>query len=488
MSSMLKCPNPSCPYVFDPSQVPTGVVLSCPRCGMQFTLGAPAAPPPPQPAAPYAGDSAPTATLPGAAQQAAQQSTQRAQQAAAGASAVQKRERPVAARSPGGAKGGNKAQVILLSIIASALIAGTALTIYFKFTGTKSTGTGGAVVRPDGIDLRFEEPAGWSEDPDTKVKVGSVFHFAYRRENPEAYMLFGSRKPEGNRPPRPTQMAQDLRVPFPKLFDLSTVREEAASDPKWLGLAPGPNHSFRFRAQSQGDEGLVWLGESYAVLNKGIAYYWVSWCKESDFDALKGEFAEFRGKFAFMGNRQWKESNTNVIAFKGDQVPYTLSDSEGVWKEISASDLEAEKANDKQPLDKVLRAKVMPNRDRKAITADAELRVYILDGAGEPQERAKELVHALETARLKETDLVPAFTDLTEPPQGDPVPDVPGLHSSTPVARVLSTVKESKDSSRVLVASGYKVGEKIVVVVCYCKAGVRVLFETKFVQIASSLR
>src|SRR5436305_13565696 len=42
MSNMLKCPNPSCPYVFDPSQVPVGVVLSCPRCAMQFTLGPPA--------------------------------------------------------------------------------------------------------------------------------------------------------------------------------------------------------------------------------------------------------------------------------------------------------------------------------------------------------------------------------------------------------------------------------------------------------------
>jgi hypothetical protein len=482
MSSMLKCPNPSCPYVFDPSQVPTGVVLSCPRCGMQFTLGAPAAAPPPQPAPAYAGDSAPTATLPGAPSQPS------GRQAAAGTGTAQKRERPVAARPPAGAKGGNKAQVILLSVIASALIAGTALTIYFKFTGAgKGTGTGGTIVRPDGIDLMFEEPAGWSEDPDTKVKVGAVFHFAYRRENPEAYMLFGARKPEENRPPRPTQMGQDLRFPFGKLFDASTVREEMAADAKWLGLAPGPNHSFRFRALSPTD-GLAWEGEAVAVSHKGIAYYWMSWCKDKDFDALKAEFAEFRGKFAFMGNRQWKETNTNVIAFKGDQVPYALSDSEGVWKEISAAELVAEKENDKQPLDKVLRARVQPNRDRKAVAADAELRVYVVDGAGDPLERAKELAQALDAERFKGGDLVPAYTDLTEPPQGDPVPDVPGLHKSTPVARVLSTVKESKSSNRVLVASGAKVGEKIVVVVCFCKAGERVLFETKFVQIASSLR
>ena len=40
MSAPLKCPNPSCPFLFDPSQVPPGAVLSCPRCQHQFTLNA----------------------------------------------------------------------------------------------------------------------------------------------------------------------------------------------------------------------------------------------------------------------------------------------------------------------------------------------------------------------------------------------------------------------------------------------------------------
>ena len=52
MSNSLKCPNPSCPFLFDPSQVPAGAVLTCPRCGMRFTLGPTAGMPPPQPAEP----------------------------------------------------------------------------------------------------------------------------------------------------------------------------------------------------------------------------------------------------------------------------------------------------------------------------------------------------------------------------------------------------------------------------------------------------
>ncbi len=43
----LKCPNPSCPFLFDPTQVPPGAILTCPRCGMRFTLGpSPFQPPP----------------------------------------------------------------------------------------------------------------------------------------------------------------------------------------------------------------------------------------------------------------------------------------------------------------------------------------------------------------------------------------------------------------------------------------------------------
>lgn len=47
MSAALKCPNPSCPFLFDPTQVPPGAMLTCPRCGMRFTLGpTPGGPPP----------------------------------------------------------------------------------------------------------------------------------------------------------------------------------------------------------------------------------------------------------------------------------------------------------------------------------------------------------------------------------------------------------------------------------------------------------
>src|SRR5262249_2818511 len=62
MSNALKCPNSTCPYLFDPTGVPTGAVLNCPRCGMRFTLGPPAPAPPPAATTPpgYAAQPRPT--------------------------------------------------------------------------------------------------------------------------------------------------------------------------------------------------------------------------------------------------------------------------------------------------------------------------------------------------------------------------------------------------------------------------------------------
>src|SRR5262245_34136792 len=114
MSNMLKCPNPSCPYVFDPSQVPVGVVLSCPRCAMQFTLGPPAPTAPVSTAAALPPNAPPlTATDRAAGTQVATQPRP-----------AQPRER-YPEEPPG--RRSNKAQMFILAGIAAVLMAGTAL-------------------------------------------------------------------------------------------------------------------------------------------------------------------------------------------------------------------------------------------------------------------------------------------------------------------------------------------------------------------------
>src|SRR4051812_13448852 len=130
MSNMLKCPNPSCPYVFDPSQVPVGVVLSCPRCAMQFTLGPPApiappsttaAIPPNQPPAPFPPTDPDFAPVGRTAAQPREKPVERSQQ-----SRERERLRERDAQAPPG-PGGSKVQVFILAGIVAVLLAGAAL-------------------------------------------------------------------------------------------------------------------------------------------------------------------------------------------------------------------------------------------------------------------------------------------------------------------------------------------------------------------------
>jgi hypothetical protein len=478
MSNMLKCPNPSCPYLFDPSQVPTGVVLSCPRCGMQFTLGPPAAgpqqPPPSYPATPVRPpEEAPNPEF-----------------EAVGRTAVEEREPGVELPT----RGTGKAQVFIFAGIAAVLMAGTLLAgIFLWLRRDESPDAPDTVTRMQDLNVAMRDvPAGWTRDDTLRVKMGSPFLVAYTREKPEAYMAFGATEPGPGRSPRPSEMRADLLAAFPKLFDDRTREDYAPVESSWLGQAIGDaqpyRNGFKFRVQST--DGLIWMGEAYTVAHKGIAYYWMGWCGEADFEALKGEFAEFRSRFNLLDTRKnWKETRASVIDYKGDTVPYTLSDAEGLWKEVPSANLQQFKEVEPD-LDKRLRISLTPKRDRKARPDEAELSVYLLDGAGaDPTQAAREFAEKKETQRVKSAnpDLsAPTFTELTDAPQGDPSPDT--VPATAPVVRLLSNVKESRDAGRLIVVSGIKVGDKTVVVHCWSEARKREVFETKFVQIASSLR
>jgi hypothetical protein len=275
-------------------------------------------------------------------------------------------------------------------------------------------------------------------------------------------------------------MREDLLRALRKPF--SNIGEPTLMETKWLGepIANG----FEFRAQST--DGLAWQGEAYTVAHKGIAYYWLGWCGENDFDSLKSEFAAFRDKFKLLDMRKdWTPTAANVFDYKGDKVHYTISDAAELWKEVPANeytDLKTAEPN----LDRRLRTS---KSDRKTQPVTAELSVYILDSTGDPLQEARKYTEDMETARIKTANAEfapPKIEELTDAAQGDPAPTT--VPATTPYVRLKSTVAEAKGQARLFVASGLKVGDKIVVVHCSCDLDNRKLFETKFVQIASSLR
>lgn len=375
--------------------------------------------------------------------------------------------------------------MFLLAGIAAVFMAGTALAIFFMVLRRDRPAPDTVSQLRDfnvGIDT---PPNGWGRDDATRVTIGSPYVLAYKRENPEAYMVFGATEPGTGRSPRASEMRADLVRGLRKVFDISSLREEPPLESRWLGAPVGPGLGFTFRALTPAD-GLSWAGEAYTVSHQGIAYYWLSWCPETEFDGLKSQFAAFRTKFKLLELRtDWKETQSNVIDFHGEKVPYTISDAEEVWRDVPTAEF---KPTDPD-LDKLMRVNMTPKRDRKAIPDEAELRVYVLDQAGDPREVAKRFVEDKETKRITvaNPDLPPpTFEELTDQPQGDPI--LAGVHASTPVVRLRSRVMNAVDSARLIVASGLKVGDKIVVVHCWCEAKKRETFETKFVQIASSLR
>lgn len=475
MSQMLKCPNPSCPYVFDPSGVPVGVVLSCPRCGMQFAIGPPQSRPPANYPVGY-GAAAPPANT---------------ELETLGETTV--RERDLDDLLP--TRGTNKAQFFILAGIAAVLMAGTSLALFFFIMNRGETISQDTATKLQELNIAMDKPpAGWVRDDNTRVKIGSPYFMSYRRENPEAYMAFGASESDQGRSPRRSEMHRYMMAPFAKLFDSTSLRQESPVISEWLGqgieLSEPFNNGFKFRAQS--NDGLTWVGETYTVANKGIAYYWLIWSGENDYDGVKGEFAEFRKKFKLLGGRKdWKEERSNVIDFKGDTVHYTISDAEELWKEVSGADVKALKETEPD-LEKRLRMYLTPRGDRKARPDEAELSVYVLSGGGnDPTETARQYARNLETIRIKQANSAfapPTFTELpdSEPLRGDPLPD--NIAKNTKAVRVVSNIKESKSANRLIVTSGIKLGDKTVVVVCWSEATKRDPFESKFVQIAESLR
>jgi hypothetical protein len=383
--------------------------------------------------------------------------------------------------------------MLILAGVTAVLMLGTLAVGLFLIFGRGGGSSSANATRLEDLNVAIEGfPTTWTRDDNMRVKVGSPYAMVYRRESPEAYIAFGANEPEKGRMPRPSEMRRAMMAPFPKMFDISTLRQEPPTASEWLGESITPAEpfpaGFTFRAQST--DGLTWKGETYTVANKGLAYHWLSWCGENDFESLKGEFADMRAKFKLLDLRKnWKETHSNVNDFKGDTVPYTISDAEGLWKEVPVAELEELKKVEPD-LDKRLRIRLTPRRDRKARPEEAELSVYLLTGAaGDPTETARRYAKDLETNRIKQANsdfAPPTFTELTDAPQGDPTPN--GVPATAPVARMLSNVKESKSANRLIVASGIKSGDKTVVVICWCEANKREIFETKFVQIASSLR
>lgn len=447
--SALKCPNPSCPYLFDPSGVPAGVVLTCPRCGMRFTLGPPPGgrAPAPQPAA-NLDFGAPDGEI---------------------ARAPTRRD----ARAVGGS--GTRTTIALV-VVSLALLAGVGATVYFRMfhTPARSDRDDGAAELRE-YNLTFEPPGpGWVRDDDRRARLGPPYLLLYRKGDAtqpgdaDPCWALGARD-YSTREPRPVEVRDGLIQPLTALFaDLSVQDVDGAS---WLGR---PATAITFHGRQKRDGSKV-VGQGYAAGHKGFGYWAVGWAAEADAAAAFPEFDALREKARLLGTRDgWSPKEAAARAFAGRKLRYEVVDRDGVWAEPDPDDRKPADVDPDADLLLVAREK----RKGRDFVDEATFVVLVVDGAGgdDPLAAGRKVVDDKRAAEVKEAGGKPAFTDL--PPDGA----APG------VVRFRSLVSDGRGQSRLHVVAAVPVGDKLAVAHGWCPWADRLSFEDRLIRLASSLR
>lgn len=487
----LKCPNPSCPYLFDPSLVPPGVVLSCPRCGFRFTLGPPAdsnlpvnmpanMPASPWPASahvPGAGFSG-VATAPGYSNPLTHEARSLPPPAATG---NQPATPPILRSRPQLPVRSSRLQTFLLGFVGLLAFGAAGVVVWYKLTHKPAPPPVDSVVLFKDLNLSIEPPPSpWIRDEDMKARLGSPFRLVYRRDNPEAFVAIGAQDFDP-RSPRAGELRSGLTQALGRLLEAGTLREFEPQETTWMGQEIS---GFKFTGRLT--DGATIEGEAYAIRHKGFGYWFLAWTGENEiYEEQKGAFAEARGRCKLLDlRRDWKERQSSVVSFKNNVLGYTLLDAEGIWQEESNDQLV--KGEDPRA-DKLLRARI--KRKGEDFGEEATLVVLILDEVGDPLPTARAYIERQANANVELFGKT-TFTESTERLEGDPLPDA--VSENAPVVLLRSVKDRDPTQSRLWVISAIAVktpmGEKIVAVCGRCLWRERASFDTRLVQIAKSLR
>jgi hypothetical protein len=465
MSTALKCPNPSCPYLFDPSTVPPGVVLACPRCAMRFTLGTPGAAPPAHLPPGYGVPNRPAPANPletafgGMTPETAKADGEEGPR-------LPVRESPV--------------QTILLVIVGAVALTAAGIAVWFASRPKDEQQPQGGVDVYKELNLSFEPPPEpWIADRETKTLLDAPFLAVYKRDNPEAHMAFGARDFKDHEP-RPRELRGVLMQALDKIVDRETLKEFADDVPQtWMGL---PVTGFKFSGLMRGAGSVE--GEAMAVSSKGVGYWFIAWTGANEiYLEQRPAFEVGRSGCKLLNTRvNWKPSLGPAVAFKNNEIRYTILDSEHIWEEVGDDAL----AKGEDPkADKYLVVYDNPKRQNKQILA--QLVVAVLDTVSDnslQDATARAELHANADAELRGKYI---FAEHTGQPEGDATNPAEG---NTPV-KLLRATHENKDPkyTRLYAVSGIRAGEKkTVVLYAWCPWVDRAAFDTKFIQIAKSLR
>ncbi len=424
----LKCPNEACTFLFDPSKVPAGAVLACPRCGTRFSLGQSVAAP----------------------QLGLQPSTPQ--------------EKPRKSRG---------FRSYFLPALAVLLVIGGFFGVSTLWGG-KSTNNPSHDIKSESLNFSFTPPGGeWQPDEEMKSNRLGVNVAAFRRTLPDAWVALAAKDFEG-RTPRQSELESFLDDRLRRVFD--NLSKEEKTGAIWTGK---PALRIEFRATAKSTEA-VFVGECYALVHKGVGYWFFAWATPHDIAKVHEEFDTIRERLTLLNGRDnWKETvpNKNVLA---GTAGYTLTDIEGIWTKPA----QTEPKDEDPKADLLAEAIDVVKGQRSDGKPTANLVAFLLDSTGDPLTAARKYVEARYN-RDPETFGPATIEELSDHPQGDP----PAGESigETKSVRLKLTRPNSPSSAKLLVVAGVEVGGKVVAVELSCPLSQRQVWEKRLLALAASL-
>lgn len=431
----LKCPNPTCSFLFDPTKVPPGALLSCPQCAMRFKLA-----------------TSPTTNS----------NTQ------GSAFADVSRDGQLTYSQPSWKSH--------LPIIGMVLLVATGLFVFLvalmRMNRTDPSTNDEQFFADHSVAIRTPaEP--WTRDRDGETELNLNLG-VYRRLSPDARIGYAGQKQDG-RNARKSELTLFMNDRLKRLCENLNLEERPGEN--WLGQ-PAVKYEFRGTTKSQA----VIVGECLGVSIKGIAYYFFAWAPEREIAQAVAEFDLAKTRIRLVNpQRAWTEKKPELALFPGKSADYTVTDGERIWNVPKNS-----QPTDEDPLaDLLLRAEIKPKGSREDLVFKADLYSYVLPSSPDPMKAASEFV-LTRKSRNPELFAEFQFEELKELPVGDePQGDQPT--DPVPTRRWKMTHPKSPESARLIVVSAIDANSKIVAVEATCLWRQREVWERRLVAIAGSL-
>lgn len=440
MASPLKCPSPACPFQFDPSQVPAGAVISCPRCGLRFTLD-PTAPSFPSDPFENASDEPP------------------------------RRIQPRRKANSGSLKGILVTAAAIFGVLLIVLGIGWLAITLSRNKASSTAETESEIKYPD-LNLVFKKPApdsGWTKHDSTRLSFNAAL-FGYVKggdEHAPTASIVGDARTYSYAV-RPTDLRERVTQLLNKEFDNVTESEEAREDT--LCGQSATRLLYRATNKKTGDAVLL---EVHTLASKTLAVWVFAWAAEREFAGYASAFQSVRSGLQLVKTTAPSvEVPTFTKTHRSKSGIFTIQDSDGLWavKEPATS----------LDLAGTLWLRGTPKSVGGKKPSSVDLVVVEVEPKGDANQQALELV------KQSLPDGESTIEELTAEPTGDVATgDVKPI---TPVTRLKVKYKGAESSvNKLVVFSTVESQGKVIVAYATCQWKDQGYWEQRLMQIVGSL-